>query len=88
MKNRRSRQAEKFNKKHKLTEFRKGELVLAKALNISNPATKTIAKFLPLYEGPYEIKQKINNTSYVIKYIGKEKERGLFHAQDLRPFHQ
>lgn len=88
MRSKRKKQSSKFNNQHRITEFQLGDKVLVKALNVSNPATKTIAKFLPLYEGPYEIKRKISNTSYILKYIGKEKERGLFHAQDLRPYYQ
>ncbi|XP_043276052.1 uncharacterized protein [Venturia canescens] len=85
--NRRKKHAEKVNSQHKITEFRVGDLVLVKALNVSNPATRTLAKFLPLYEGPYEVKRKINNTSYILKILESEKERGMFHAQNLRPYY-
>ena len=43
---------------HRMTTYySEGQLVLVKALNVSIPATKRIAKFMPLYEGPYRVRK-------------------------------
>ncbi|XP_023288921.1 uncharacterized protein LOC111674083 [Orussus abietinus] len=49
------RRAQRFNKQHKITEYNVGDLVLVRALNVSKPEKNISAKFLPLYERPYEV---------------------------------
>lgn len=88
MKKNRSKRTAKFNASHKFSEFKVDDLVLARALNVSNPAARITAKFLPLYEGPYRIKSKIGKTSYIIAYVHKDKERGMYHTSDLRPYYE
>lgn len=53
MRERRGKQTAEFNNKHKETKYSIGDRVLVKALNVSNPEKKLIAKFMELYEGPY-----------------------------------
>ena len=87
MKRHRKRQSDKFNNEHRMSTYAEGQLVLAKALNVSNPAAKQIAKFMPLYEGPYRVKRRVANSSYLLEFLHEPRERGLFHTHHLRPFH-
>lgn len=86
MNHRRGKQAKDFNSKHRFTQYAVGDYVLVKALNVSNPAKKQIAKFMSLYEGPYVIKKVIHGASYILKHVQGNRERGLFHTHDLRPY--
>ena len=87
MKRRRKKQSDKFNREHRMSIYSEGQLVLVKALNVSNPAAKQIAKFMPLYEGPYRVKKRVGKASYLLEFIREPRERGFFHTHNLRPFH-
>ena len=66
--------------------FQSGDLVLVKACNVANAAAGKVAKFLSLYEGPYEVKKKIARNTYVLSNTKTDRERGVFHAANLKPY--
>lgn len=84
--NKRYSRNSKINSTRKLLEFSVGDLVLLKSAPISSSVDNTIACFFDIYEGPYTITKKFGITSYMLKYIDSEKERGMFHVNDLKPY--
>lgn len=48
--------------------------------------TGAMEKFLTLYEGPYRIKKQVASTVHILCDIESEKERGQYHANDLRRY--
>ena len=66
--------------------FQVGDLVLVKACKVSNAAVGKVAKFLAIYEGPYQVKRKIARNTYILSNMKTGKERGQFHAVDLKPY--
>lgn len=77
----------RFDKSHKLTSFSVGDLVLVRANNISDAASKKIAKFMTLFEGPYIILEKVYETTFVVAHPTTKKVRGKFNIQDLRRYY-
>lgn len=74
------RRADRFNSTHKISRFKLGDLVLVKALNVSNAKEKKMAKLFDLYEGPYEIKQQVGEATFVLENPRTGQERGRFHV--------
>ena len=66
--------------------FQPGDLVLVKACNVSNAATGKVAKFLSLYEGPCKVKKRIAQNTYILSNLKTDRERGQFHAVDLKSY--
>ena len=64
--------------------FQPGDLVLVRACNVGNAAAGKVAKFLSLYEGPYNLKKRIVRNTYILSSKETERERGQFHAVDLK----
>ena len=60
--------------------------MLVKACNVSNTATGKVAKFLSFYEGPYKVKKRIARNTYILSNLKTDRERGQFHAVDLKPY--
>lgn len=88
MRERRGKQTSEFNSKHRQTKYAVGDRVLVKALNVSNPEKKLIAKFMQLYEGPYEVQKVVWESSYIVKNIHNDKVRGQYHTRDIRPYYE
>lgn len=80
------RRADRFNRSHKMTNFNIGDLVLVKALNVSDTVNKKMAKFFDLYEGPYKIKRQIGEATYILETKDTEIERGRFHVNMFKPY--
>ena len=76
-----------LNKNKKGITFEEGEQILVKACNVANAAAGRVAKFLALYEGPYTIKKKIARNTYILTNTNTIKERGQFHATDLKHYY-
>ena len=76
--------ASKSNEAHRLTALKKGDSVLVKAINESDPKRKVLKKFLQIYEGPYEIKKEVRPGTYILWNPESKEERGMFHTQDLK----
>ncbi|XP_043472740.1 uncharacterized protein LOC122505295 [Leptopilina heterotoma] len=80
------KRADKFNISHKLSEFKVGDQVLLKLLNKSDKENKIIAKFLQVYEGPYEIKKVVKKGTYILWDPKSKIEKGMYHSQDLKKY--
>lgn len=70
----------------KFYEFKPGDLVLIKSLNLSDKSQGKAAKLMPVYEGPYPIVKKIHKTTYIVGRKNINKIRGMFHASCLKPY--
>ena len=64
--------------------FQPGNLVLVRACNVANAAAGKVAKFLSLYEGPYKVKKRITQNTYILSSTETQRERGQFHVVDLK----
>ena len=62
--------------------------MLLKAINESDPKKKIFKKFLQIYERPYEIKKGVRPGTYIMWKPESKEERGIFHTQDLKIYHQ
>ena len=63
-----------------------GTLVLLKSLPIpGDPLTET-KKFLPLFEGPYRVKERLASKTYILEHPESGARRGQFHLSHLKPF--
>ena len=78
------KQASRKNDQTRHFEFKIGDRVLVKSLNVANAAERNIAKFFHVYEGPYTITQKIGPDTYVLLDVEANRERGKFHIQNLK----
>lgn len=67
-------------------EFKVGDLVLLRANPVSSAVDRQTKKFFLLYEGPYRIKKKIHNATYVLQRVTDDSERGSFHASHLKRY--
>ena len=80
------KRASRKNDQTRHFEFKIGDRVLVKSLNVANAAAKKIAKFFHVYEAPYTITQKIGPDTYVLLDVEANRERGKFHIQNLKPY--
>ena len=60
---------------------------MVRACNVANAAAGKVAKFLALYEGPYNMKKRIARNIYILSDVNTEQERGQFHSMSLKPYH-
>lgn len=51
------KRAETFNRTYKITKLKGGVEVIIEILNKSDKENKILAKFLQIYDGPFEIKK-------------------------------
>lgn len=79
------RRSERWNKDRVFTELQIGEEVLVKANNVSDSDQNKISKFFSIYEGPYVVKRKVGDATYLITGE-REKERGRFHISNLKKY--
>lgn len=74
----------KKQKKIKLpVKFKKGDLVILKALRVPNYKEKRCAKLTLPFEGPYMIETENGCNSYILKDIYTNKIRGVFHITQI-----
>lgn len=73
-------------KNRRTIKFQKGDLVLVRALRVSNMRNDICAKLLPPFEGPYIVASENNVNSYILKYIDNERIRGIYHINDIFEF--
>ena len=59
---------------------------MVKTCKVSNATAGKVAKFLAIYEGPYQVKKKIARKTYILENMKTGKERGQLHAMDLKPY--
>ncbi|XP_048512841.1 uncharacterized protein LOC125501372 [Athalia rosae] len=72
--------AKRFNQVHKMAKFELGDLVLIRALNVSDTKEKKMAKFFALYEGPYRVARQVGEATFVLEHPETQVERGKFHV--------
>ena len=87
MKRKGLKRAQKANMRHRLSHYTVGDRVLIKAYNLSDKLLKRTSKFMSVFEGPYIIGKIIREGTYLIIDSVNNKERGIFHAHDLRKYH-
>lgn len=76
----------KMKKIKKQTKFKKGDLVLVKALRIPDHKNNRCAKLQLPYEGPYEIDTDNGKNSYLLVEPNSNKIRGIFHISQIHKF--
>lgn len=76
----------KMKKIKKQTKFKKGDLVLVKALRIPDHKNNRCAKLQLPYEGPYEIDTENGKNSYLLVEPNSNKIRGIFHISQIHKF--
>ena len=81
------KQIARLNKDKRGITFAEGEQVLVRACNVANTAAGRVAKFLALYEGPYTVKKKIAQNTYILTNTNTHRERGQFHAPDFKHYY-
>ena len=59
---------------------------MVKAYNITNAAAGKVAKFLALCERPYKVQKEIARNTCILSNTETKRERGQFHAVDLKPY--
>jgi hypothetical protein len=62
-----------------------GDQVLVKAQNQSDAAKGQIDKFMPVYQGPYVIRNELPHSAYEI-VDGNGKVKGVFNKKQLKPY--
>ncbi|XP_044754424.1 uncharacterized protein LOC123313552 isoform X1 [Coccinella septempunctata] len=72
----------------RFVSFMEGDLVLLKANNTSSSIKTEIKKFLLLFEGPYVIRAKIRDHTYLLCNPENGSERGIFHVSHLKPYNR
>ena len=80
------KRANKTDMNKKMENYQQGDKVLVKAYNLSDKSLKRTAKFMAVFEGPYIIGKIIREGTYVIEHPKRRRERGIFHASDLRRY--
>ena len=79
--------AQKTDTGRKMTSYQENEQVLVKAYNLSDKTLKRTAKFMSVFEGPYIINRILREGTYLVTDATNNKERGVFHANDLRRYY-
>ena len=79
--------ARKTDTDRKMTFYQENEQVLVKAYKLSDKILKRAAKFMSVFEGPYLINKILREGTYSVIDIRNNKERGVFHANDLRRYY-
>ncbi|CAB0009877.1 unnamed protein product [Nesidiocoris tenuis] len=74
------KQMDRVNRTRKYPSFTSGDLVLLETVRTSSAEAKTCAKLLPLWEGPFRIKNRVGQFTYELEIIGSRKSRGNFHV--------
>ena len=85
IKNKGEKRSKIINEKHTAVEYEIGQLVLVRALNVLDTLNKIFFKFLQIFEGPYYIVEK-NNDTYTLQHMNSDVIRGKFHCGLLRPY--
>ena len=55
--------------------------------NLSNKLLKRTSKFMSVFEGSYIISKMVMKGTYLVRDLKTNKERGIFHANELRKYH-
>lgn len=85
---RQRKNADKFNKQHKLTEFNVGDLVLIAQKPQSRLLDRTTAKLFELFVGPFIICEKLGRNVYSVTDQDGIHKRGPYHLTSLKLYRQ
>ena len=77
--------ANKKNKNRIHKEYEIGEKILLKSLTVSSSENEQVLKFFDVHEGPFLIKKKIAEDTYII-ISDDGNEKGQFHMKNLKPY--
>lgn len=87
IRNKQYRNAEKFNNRHKITEFSIGDLVLIKSYQPSDAIEGVTTKLFELYSGPHTIIERIGKTIYNVQPINSNIKLGPYHVSSMKKYH-
>lgn len=88
IKTKRERLAEKTNNLNQLTQFKIGDLVMVRALRMSDALNKVVAKFCHIYEGPYQVVEKVSVSTYRLAHVDNPHvDRGKFNIRQLKKYY-
>ncbi|RZC38584.1 hypothetical protein BDFB_010150, partial [Asbolus verrucosus] len=85
---RRHAELRKRQQKGATTQFEVGDWVLLRNKVTSESGTKTFAKFMPLYSGPFEVVAKPHPNTYRLCQPTSRKERGVYNINNLKFYHR
>lgn len=87
IKNKAEKREQKANKNRTTKIYTEGQLVLIKNHQLSNADQKEIKKLFNLFEGPYQIKKLIGDTTLVVVNLENNKEE-LVNTKEVRPYYR
>lgn len=70
------------------TVFKKGDLVIVKALRVPNKGENKCARLQLPYEGPYLIENEQGVNSYILREQNNGKIRGIFNIEQIYKFYE
>ncbi|KAK4283986.1 hypothetical protein QN277_000880 [Acacia crassicarpa] len=77
--------AAKYNRKVRPRSFNRGNLVLRRA-DIRNKNSKD-GKLAVNWEGPYQVKEKLDNGAYILETLGRKPIKRTWNAEKLRIYY-
>ena len=68
-------------------QFKLNDIILVRALNVSDVANNRIAKIFQVYEDPYIVKEILVSDTYLLHDEKTNVKRGKFHSMHMRPYY-
>ena len=68
------KRVERFDRTHKLVEFKVGDMVLIRSNPVGKRIDNTAKKFFRLYEGPYVLQTRRGAQTFMVYDIERQKE--------------
>lgn len=65
-----------------------GDMVLARKICLSSKIMKRMGKVADVYEGPYQVVQKVGISAYELMDPATQKRRGIYNIDKLRRYFQ
>lgn len=85
--NKAQKRAARHNKRYKLINFKLGEKVLVKSLDLPSSMDAEMGKLFCLYKGPYVITKVYNEVTFEVKDL-ENNIIGKYHTELLRKYYQ
>ena len=79
--------ATRYNLRRRVVQLPEGTLVLRKNFVLSNAQKAFSAKLAPRWIGPFKVKKKVGNVSYLLEDPEKKKEDGVWHIEQLKRYY-
>lgn len=67
-------------------DYSAGDLVLLKTQGSNDTSSGQTAKFIPRRDGPYQVKEAVSPTTYILGRISNGETLGRYHVSQLTPF--